>query len=147
MGVPTSSTAATGMVRPGVSATPASPAARAPGRASAIAASAASVVFLQGGRTAADGSSHAMSCRDRLLLVGAVLPLLAGAAGVGGCAAGSQRAGATAGGGTPGAGGFHVIERGEPGPVTALAFAAPYLYAGSAQGLRRSDVAADEYEW
>jgi hypothetical protein len=80
-----------------------------------------------------------MLARCRLALA---LPLLAG---VGACAAGSPRGPGADGAGAPSAG-FRVVERGEPGPITALAFAAPYVYAGSARGLWRSDPGSDEYE-
>src|SRR6187401_2383717 len=41
---------------------------------------------------------------------------------------------------------YAITERAETGPVTALAFRAPVLYAGTAHGLRRWDVTNDEYE-
>src|SRR5262245_32111414 len=78
------------------------------------------------------------------------LPLaLTVVAGAGGCYAGARGgvgpAGAASAAAAPS---FAVTERAEPGPITALAFHAPFLYVGSgSSGLRRVDVDADEYEW
>jgi hypothetical protein len=41
---------------------------------------------------------------------------------------------------------FAITERAETGPITALAYRSPILYAGTARGLRRWDVTSDEYE-
>jgi len=42
--------------------------------------------------------------------------------------------------------GFDVVERGETGPITALAVAPPFLWAAGPAGLRRWDLKAGEYE-
>jgi hypothetical protein len=65
-----------------------------------------------------------------------------------GCQAGlSGQAGAPAAGEARAAASpYTITERAETGPVTALAFRAPILYAGTAHGLRRWDVTNDEYE-
>jgi hypothetical protein len=65
-----------------------------------------------------------------------------------GCSSGlSGQAGAPAAGEVRAAASPYVItERAETGPITAMAFRAPILYAGSAHGVRRWDVTNDEYE-
>src|SRR5690349_20155602 len=41
---------------------------------------------------------------------------------------------------------FAISERAETGPITAISYRAPFLYAGTAHGRRRWDVTSDEYE-
>lgn len=73
----------------------------------------------------------------------AALPLLAVGchAGLGG--QGGAQGAAQAGAAAPR---FSIVERGETGPVTTIAFRSPILYAGTARGLKRWDVKTDEYE-
>jgi hypothetical protein len=65
-----------------------------------------------------------------------------------GCSSGlsGQAASPAAGEARAAASPYTITERAETGPVTALAFRAPILYAGTAHGLRRWDVTSDEYE-
>src|SRR4051812_14192620 len=81
------------------------------------------------------------SARIALAWLSLSLPLVGCHAGLGG--QGGATAGAEARGATPR---FTITERAETGPITALAFRAPILYAGTTRGLRRWDVTADEYE-
>jgi hypothetical protein len=60
-----------------------------------------------------------------------------------GCHRGLERGAAAPAGPTRG---FDVVERGETGPITALAVASPFLWAGGAPGLRRWDLKTGEYE-
>jgi hypothetical protein len=84
-----------------------------------------------------------MSIAGRLAVLS--LPALACHTGMRGATGGpAASAGAAA---TAAAPEFAVTERAESGAITAIAFRAPILYAASAQGLRRWDVSADEYEW
>jgi hypothetical protein len=55
-------------------------------------------------------------------------------------------AGASAGSVSAAAPGVTVTERAETGPITAIAARGSELYAGTSRGLRRWDVASDEYE-
>jgi hypothetical protein len=85
-------------------------------------------------------------CALRRGLARAALTALAGLAGLG-CAGRAPGGVAPPPGAPPtSSAGLSVIERAEPGPITALAFVAPHLFAGGAQGLRRIDVKFDEWE-
>lgn len=68
---------------------------------------------------------------------------MAGAVALPGC-----HAGLGSGGAAPPmvAGDFTIVERAETGPITALAFRTPYLWAAGAPGLRRWDVNKGDYE-
>jgi hypothetical protein len=76
----------------------------------------------------------------RLLLLG-LATSLGGLACQAGGAAGAPVAAASAA-----APGFAITERAETGPITAIAARGSVLYAGTARGLRRWDLASDEYE-
>jgi hypothetical protein len=65
--------------------------------------------------------------------------------GTAACQAGPRAEGGAAAASTA-ASPFRITERGETGPITALAYHAPILYAGTAHDLRRWDVTTDEYE-
>src|SRR5262245_53291946 len=82
-----------------------------------------------------------MTSSFRLLAVLSLLSLYASA-----CSTGSGAGAAAPAAASAAAPAFKVTERAEPGPITALAYRAPILYAGSSQGLRRWDVTTDEYE-
>ena len=78
--------------------------------------------------------------RSRLAL--ALLPLGAVACQSGGAVEG----GAPVASAADARSGFTITERAELGPITALAARGSVLYAGTARGLRRWDLASDEYE-